>query len=263
MRVVIGIAAVVVATVIFGFAAATAGAADVANAHPAPVNQLWRTDRLDQIANDIVGANDMAVVGEDDAVEWASFFPPTVDAENVLGFVILGDPRWNHLIFLSPYVYGVFSNWLATGTTDGNEYPFAIAAMSLVHESFHWKLDSGDESTVNACALKYLPTYLPTEFGVPASITQTTTQQVPVTTTTTKPVTHVKYVSKRVRVHGKWTMKRVKVTTTTYESVTTTTYESQTVTSQVPNPEFQSIVADAQDFYTHQPAPYNAGTCSV
>jgi len=276
MRVVIGSGALVVATAVFGLAAATAGAAGhvrsdvlrgvpatLASAHPTSAQQLWRSDKLDQIADDIVGASDMVVASEDDPTEWATFFPPGTNADNVLGFVILGDPSFFHLIFLSPDVYQVFSNWLASGTTQGSEYPFAVAAMSLVHESFHWRLDSGDESTVNACALKYLPTYLSTEFGVPATITQTSTQQVPVTSTTTKPVTHVRYVTKRVKVQGKWTKKRVRVTSTTYTTVTTTTYQTQTATTNVPNPEFTSIVADANDFYTHQPPPYNAGTCSV
>jgi len=276
MRVVIVSAVLVAATAVLGFGAATARAAGYARVdafraaptvlaagHPTSAQQLWHSDKLNQIANDIVGANDMVVASEDDPAEWASFFPPGTDSENVLGFVILGDPSFYHLIFLSPDVYQVFSNWQSTGTTQGNEYPFAVAAMSLVHEAFHWRLDSGDESTVNACALKYLPTYLPTEFGVAPTITQTTTQQVPVTNTTTKPVKHVKYVNKRVKVHGKWTTKRVRVTTTTYTTVTSTTYESQTVTANVPNPEFQTILADANDFYVNQPPPYNAGTCSV
>lgn len=276
MRVVIGSAALVVATAMFGVAAATAGAAGYARsdalrgvpaplaaAHPASAQQLSRSDKLDQIADDIVGTSDMVVASENDPTEWASFFPPGIDSQNVLGFVILGDPSFFHVIFLSPDVDQVFASWLSSGTTAGNEYQFAVAAMSLVHESFHWRLGSGDESTVNACALKYLPTYLSTEFGVPATITQTTSQQVPVTTTTTRAVTHVKYVAKRVKVHGKWTTKRVRVTTTTYVPVTTTTYETQTVTTDLPNPEFQAIVGDANDFYTHQPPPYNAGTCSV
>jgi hypothetical protein len=276
MRFVVGGAALVAVTTVIGFAAATADAGSyargdalhgaptaLAGAHPTILQQLWRSDRLNQIADDIVGATDMVVASEDDAAEWASFFPPGTDSQNVLGFVILGDPSFWHVIFLSPDVYQVFSNWLSTGATAGNEYPFAVAAMSLVHESFHWRLDSGDESTVNACALKYLPTYLSTEFGVPATITQTTTQQMPVTTTTTKPVKHVKYVNKRVKVHGKWKTKRVKITTTTYTTVTRTTYQPQSVTTDVPNPEFQSIVGDANDFYVSQPPPYNAGTCSI
>jgi hypothetical protein len=258
-RVVIGGAAVVAAVAACGFATPSARAAT----HPTSSQQLWRTDKLEQIANDIVGASDMVVASEDDPTEWAGFFPPDTDAENVLGFVILGDPRFFHLIFLSPDVYQAFSTWISSGTTEGNEYNFAVAAMSLIHESFHWRLDSGDESTVNACALKYLPQYLTSEFGVPTTTMQTTTQQVPVTTTSTKPVKHVSYVDKRVKVHGKWRTKRVRVTTTTTETVTTTTYETQTVTAPAPNPEYATIVADANDFYLHQPPPYNAGTCSV
>ncbi len=135
--------------------------------------------------------------------------------------------------------------------------------MDLVHESFHWRLMSGDESTVNACALKYLPYYLDSDFNVPATITETTTRQVPVTTTRTVPVKHVKITKKRVKVHGKWTIRRVRTTTTVYVTKTTTTYQATPVATEVPNPLFQTITADAADFYAHQPPPYNSGICSI
>jgi hypothetical protein len=159
----------------------------------------------------------------------------------------------------------VFGTWFTAGIPGGSEYNFAIAAMTLVHESFHWRLNSGDESTVNACALKYLPLYLAsaTDFNVPATITQTTTQQVPVVTTTTVPVKVVKVTKKRVKLHGKWVVRTVRTSKTIFKTVTKTTYKSRTVTTEIPNPLYQTIIADASDFYVHQPRPYNAGTCPV
>jgi hypothetical protein len=225
--------------------------------------QLWSSTTLDQIADDIVGTTDMSVLVEDDATEWATFFPTTVDSTNVLGVVFLSYAPLYHKILVAPSLYPVFGAWFTNGSAVGDEYPFSVAAMTLIHESFHWKLLSGDESTVNACALKYLPFYLERDFQVPPTVTTTTTQLTPVTTTTKVPLKHTKVVKYRVKVHGKWVTKTKKVTTTTYVSKTETTYTSQPVTSTTPNPLFQTIVADAADFYAHQPPPYNAGTCSV
>jgi hypothetical protein len=225
--------------------------------------QLWSSATLDRIANDIVGVTDMNVLVEDDPIEWATFFPPEVPSTSVLGFVVLTYPPLYHKIVLSPVLYPVFGSWFATGTPQGNEYLFSVAAMSLIHESFHWKLNSGDESTVNACALKYLPYYLERDFNVPPMLTETTTQQTPVTTTKTVAVKHTKVTKHRVKVHGKWVTRTKRTTTTTYVTKTETTYVTQPVTTNVPNPLFQTLVADAADFYAHQPPPYNAGTCTV
>jgi flagellar basal body rod protein FlgC len=134
----------------------------------------------------------MSVLSEDDAGEWATFFPPGTDSENVIGFVMLGYPPLYHRIFLAPDVYSAFNSWFSAGTPPGNEYAFSVAAMTLIHESFHWRLVSGDESTVNACALKYFSYYLARDFDVPETVTQTTIQEVPVATTTRVPVTHLK-----------------------------------------------------------------------
>jgi hypothetical protein len=224
--------------------------------------QLWTSTTLDRIANDVAGTTDMSVLSEDDAAEWATFLPGT-DSENVLGFVGLQVPFLYHKILLSPFVYSTFNTWGTTGTAQGNEYAFSVAAMSLIHESFHWRLFSGDESTVNACALKYFPDYIARDFNVPETVTQTTTQQVPVTTTTTVPVTHFKVIKRRVKMNGTWVMRRTLRAVTTYATKTVTSYESRPVTTTVPNPLFQTLVADASDFYAHQPPPYNAGVCSV
>jgi hypothetical protein len=225
--------------------------------------QLWTSDALNGIANDVAGTTDMTVLSEDDPAEWAGFFPTGTDSENVLGFVALEYPPLYHEIFLDPYVYSAFGSWLSTGTPQGNEYAFSIAALSLIHESFHWRLLSGDESTVNACALKYFPYYIEADFGVPETVTQTTTEVVPVTTTTSMPVVHVKVVKRRLKVHGRWVVRTKRTTFTTYTIETTTRYQPRQVASTVANPLFQTLVADAASFYTQQPPPYNAGTCTV
>ena len=229
----------------------------------ASAKQLWTSDTLNRIANDVAGAPDMKVIIEDDPTEWATFMPPDVDSNNVLGFVNIYNPYLYHQIFLSPFTYPIFGAWMTSGSAQGNEYPFAIAAMTLVHEGFHWRLFSSDESTVNACALKYLPYYLQNDFNVPPTITQTTTTQIPTTTTATTPVKHVKVLKTRVKINGRWVVRTRRVTTTTYVTKTTTTYTTETSTTDVPNPLSTTILADAADFYAHQPAPYNAGTCSV
>jgi hypothetical protein len=225
--------------------------------------QIWTSGTLNGIANDVAGTTDMSVLSEDDASEWATFFPIGTDTENVLGFVGLQSPLLYHKIFLGPSAYAAFNSWFTAGTPQGIEYAFSVAAMSLIHESFHWRLFSGDESTVNACALKYFPYYIAKDFNIPETTTQTTVQEVPTTTTTTVPVTHIKVTKQRVKVNGKWASRTTRTRVTTYTTQTTTTYASQPVTTTTPNPLFQTLVADASAFYAHQPPPYNAGICSV
>ena len=77
------------------------------------------------------------------------------------------------------------------------------------------------------------------------------------------PVTHLKATKHRVKVNGTWVMRTQWTTVTTYKTRTVTSYESHPVTTTVANPLFQTLVADASDFYSRQPAPYNAGVCSV
>jgi hypothetical protein len=229
----------------------------------ASTKQIWVSDTLNGIANDVVGTTDMNVLSEDDAAEWSGFFPEGTDSENVLGFVALDYAPLYHEILLSPYVYSTFNSWFSTGTPAGNEYAFAVSAMSLIHESFHWRLFSGDESTVNACALKYFPYYIAKDFNVPATVTESGTQQVPVVTTTRVPVVRVKVVKRRERVQGRWVTRTKRTKVTSYTIKKTTTYVAQPVTTTVANPLYETLVADAGLFYANQPPPYNAGVCSV
>jgi hypothetical protein len=97
--------------------------------------QLWVSNTLSGIANDVAGTTDMSVLSEDDPGEWATFFPPGTASEYVGGFVFLGYPPLYHRIFLAPVVYSTFSSWFSSGTPQGNEYAFSEAAMTLIHGS--------------------------------------------------------------------------------------------------------------------------------
>jgi hypothetical protein len=66
-----------------------------------------------------------------------------------------------------------------------------------------------------------------------------------------------------VRANGKWVIRPLRTTVTTYTTRTVTSYEPHSVTSTVANPLYQTLVADASDFHSRQPPPYNAGVCSV
>jgi hypothetical protein len=240
-----------------------AGGLDAGAVRAAAISkELWLSDRLNAIANDVAATTDMQVLVEDDPAEWASFLG--AESPNVLGFTSITEPVLYHRLLLSPSIYPVFGAWLSTGSPVGIEYPFSVSAMTLIHESFHWRLLSSDESAVNACALKYFPYYVERDFGVPATISQTTTQQVPVTTTETVPVSHVKIIKRRVKLKGRWVTHTTRTKVTRYVTRTKTSYETQAVTTDVPNPLFQTLVADAGDFYANgQPPPYNSGVCPV
>jgi hypothetical protein len=223
--------------------------------------QLHGDARLDAIANDIVGTNDMVVALEDDPFEWSSFLG--FDSEDVLGFVVFQQapsPLY-HAVLLSPQEYPTWTSWLATGTPVGNEAQFAMAAMTLIHESYHWKLLSGDESAVNACALRDFGYYIARDFGVSATVTHTTTEQV--ATRVTKRVLVTKFVvkKKRVKIHGKWVIRSVRQRVKAYVKKTVTVSVPRTVETTVANPLYDTLVSDARAFYDSQPPPYNAGSC--
>lgn len=225
--------------------------------------QLHASTALDAIANDIVGATDMVVALEDDPAEWQSFLGP--EATEVLGFVMFQPPPspLYHAILLGPDSYPTWVAWFSSGSPAGNESEFAIAAMTLIHESYHWKLLSTDESAVNACAIRDFGYYVSKNFNVPATLTQTTTQRVPRQVTKQVRVTRSVTVKRRVKVKGRWTTRTKRVRVTTYVPRTTTVYVTTTTQTTVANPLFQTLVADAQSFYNGQPPPYNSGTCPV
>jgi hypothetical protein len=222
------------------FIAAGAAALVFAVTAQASSKQLWYSARVDQIAGNIAGKS-VQVLGEDDWNEWASFLPGE-DPRAVLGFTYpLADSSsvLYHKIFINPDLWPMLSNAAVSGAerSGASRHMTAVAIMSLTHEAYHQRLISLDESRVNACALKAFPEVLSREFGVQPTVT--TSNRVP-------SQVRIRY---RVRYHHKWVNRyRWK---TVWRSVTST----------APNSVFNEYVADAQDFYSHQPPPYNAGTC--
>ena len=205
-----------------------------------PALQLWYHERVDQIGSDIAGTS-VQVLGQDDWNAWASSLPGA-DPRSVLGFTYpfaTSSSPYFHKIFINPDLWPTTWKAAASGAeaSGSNRYLTSVAIMTLTHEAYHQRLTSGDESRVNACALKAFPDVLTREFGVRPTLT--TTNSVPSRV-------RVRY---RLRYHHRWV----------YRYRWKTTW--QTVTNTTPNPVFQEYVADATDFYSRQPPPYNAGTC--
>jgi len=222
------------------FIAASAAALVFAVTAQASSKQLWYSARVDQIAGNIAGKS-VQVLGEDDWNEWASFLPGE-DPRAVLGFTypLAGSSSvLYHKIFINPDLWPMLSNAAVSGAerSGSSRYMTAVAIMSLTHEAYHQRLISLDESRVNACALKAFPEVLSREFGVQPTVT--TSNSVP-------SQVRIRY---RVRYHHRWV----------YRYRWKTVWRS--VTSTAPNSVFNEYVADAQDFYSHPPPPYNAGTC--
>jgi hypothetical protein len=202
--------------------------------------QLWYSQRVDQIGSSIAGKS-VQILGEDDWNEWASFLPGD-DPRAVLGFtypLVDSSSVLYQKIFINPDLWPTLSKAAVSGAegSGSSRYTTAVAIMSLTHEAYHQRLTSLDESRVNACALKAFPDVLAREFGVQPTVTAK--RSVP-------SKVRVRY---RVRSHHRWV----------YRYRWKTIFRS--VTSTAPNPAFQEYLADAQDFYNHQPPPYNAGTC--
>jgi hypothetical protein len=151
-----------------------------------------------------------------------------------------------HTVWLSPRTFNAFRNYIADGISlTDNAFEVATALMVLDHEAQHWRLFSGDESRVNACALADMPRLLQADFGIPATITQTVSV----------PITYKVKVRYRVRVKVKGRY----VYRYRYRYVNRVRYENQQ--QQFPNPLYTTILSAARDSYNSQPPPYNSGTC--
>jgi hypothetical protein len=227
----------------------------------AATKQLWYTDHINAVASDVAGFPLEADM-EDNWSEWVSEYAagggdPSI-AGYVLGFTatfaIPGQYIWwnygarwvflYHHVFLSPQVYAELmrieqqgiSNAASAdllGTTEG--------LLALVHESTHQKLHSGDESRVNACAVQGVPSVLIRDYGLPATVA----------TTSSVAQKYRVLVTKRVRINGRWVLRKRYLQRTRYVDVTTTS----------PNPVIMSIVNELQWYRANQPSPYNTGTC--
>jgi hypothetical protein len=222
-------------------------------------NDLWLTG-YDAAAQAISGYPDTHADFEDDWAEWQTFFPagscPQCVTGFTYGFVPPTDPRY-HRIYLSPRVttamlgaipaptsYSPIWARLETSTQDPMEA--AVSIMTFIHENYHLRFVSGDESLVNACALRDFPYWLSSQFGIPA----TTTLTVPQWVTRTKRV--VRYRWRWIHHHRR----RVRYHKTIRYRVWVNVQHTQA------NPLHQTLVADAQTSYASQPPPYSTGTCT-
>ena len=233
--------------------AAIAGAVlvPVAGAAPTSNKTLWHASSLDPIVTKLAGTS-LTVVTSDNAVEWDA----VSDGPGVLGFTCptCGPqaPLYNpydgksyavyHTVYIAPEIDSVFRDIAQRGMREGmNSYQVGMAMLTLDHEAMHWRLYSGDEGRVNACALADLPRLLTEDFNVPS----TTTKSVSV------PQSYRAKVRYRAKVGGRYIYR--------YRWVTRTRYVTQTQT--VRNPVYWDTLSGAQAFYRDQPYPYNAGTC--
>jgi hypothetical protein len=230
----------------------------------------------DKIGEDISGVSDLQVQMEDDPAEWAQIEADAgvPDGEALLGFAAPGAPAGSvlyHRIFVAPDVTLALTGalpinpnvpvsyiWDRIGSGALSYQTAAVAILTVIHESYHYRLNSGDEQRVNACSLRDMPTYLSTEFRIPKTITTTT--QVPQTTTTTKQVPYYVTVVTHKVVKGKVITIRKKVRRYKTVTVTTTTMVTQTQTQE--NPAFDGIMNSATAFRASQPPPYNTGDCT-
>ncbi|MGN6171131.1 MAG: hypothetical protein ACTHQQ_23620 [Solirubrobacteraceae bacterium] len=223
-------------------------------------------DHINQVASDVAGFPVEADMEDNwDQWTWEVFAGtngnPPPDASAVLGFTFPfatpdGYMWWRasdgvthsiliyHHVFLSPTVYGELMRIEQQGIVSAASADLlgtAEGLLALVHEATHQKLDSGDESRVNACAVQEIPDVLTNDYGLPATVS----------TTSSVPQHYRVLVRRRVRVHGRWVVRKRYVTRTRYVDVTTTG----------PNPVFTEIVGEVAKYRSNQPAPYNTGTC--
>ncbi len=231
---------------------------------------------FDQLGQAISGVPDLQVLLEDNWDEWNSIQDQVeVPAdERLLGFAAPDAPRGSllyHRIFLAPEITrslvgtlplnsaGTGMSSIASRVDSGvlSYRDAAVAILVVIHEAYHYRLMSGDESRVNACALRDMSLYLP-KFDINPTRTKTTYTQS--TKKTTVKVPHFATVVQRKRVNGK--LVTIHKTVVRYETVTKTVAVAVPKTETEANPAFNGILDQAQAFRDSQPAPYNTGVCS-
>lgn len=233
----------------------------------AETKTLRTTQTYAPLVQQMSGVADEQLVLEDDANEWQTV-TQSANSADILGFtcafdVSVGDSCY-HRVYVAPIVtqqlygsvplsasarYQPIWSRLEDGTQD--PYYGAIAILTLIHESYHNRLRSADESLVNTCALRDFGYWLSTAFQVPRTVTTTTYTYSRHAYRKRIRVNHHRRVKGRMR---SWhTDKRV----IRYHTVTV----PQSIDS--PNPLYTTLVNDAQSFYASQPPPYNAGTCTA
>jgi hypothetical protein len=208
--------------------------------------QLWNSDHYNAVASTLAGFP-ISADGEDDYAEWSALLEGD-DPDAVLGFTMVyappSSPLYHH-IFLAPVVWSTLNQIASSGIDSVSPADSAEAILTLTHEAYHQRLHSGDESRVNACALRDFGSVIENEFGVPALVEQSVTTPV-VTQHRVRRAVWRKVQGKRVRRY-------------VYRLVRETTYRDDT--AQVANPTYDALVSAAQSFVASQPPPYNSGTC--
>jgi hypothetical protein len=214
----------------------------VASASP---KTIWHLSNLDPVVSEVAGVP-LHVNHSDNQAEWNYI----ADGDGVLGFTCItcspyatqynpfdgGYYSMYRTVWFAPEIRDILSNLSAR-----SYYDIGKAFLTIDHEGMHWRLFSGDEARVNACALKDLPRFLTVDMGVPATTTQTVSvpQQYRV---------RARY---RAKVHGRYVWR--------YRYVWRTRYIDQQQTAT--NPLITNVVNGATAFFHDQPYPYNAGTC--
>jgi hypothetical protein len=170
--------------------------------------------RLDAVATEIA-AHPVNVWCETDSAEWARtvslVFGPDIDPIYVRGYTFVTNATVN----LAPIVCLTLL-WELSGRqgTPPPYLPRGVALLTLIHEAVHQR-GVRDEGIADCIAIKLVPRYATTLFGIPATVAKW------------------KYVSrsKRVRVNGRLERRRVRVR----------------IRVIVPNPQHVSVVRDAEN----------------
>jgi hypothetical protein len=220
---------------------------------------LWYDETYNSIGRTISNVGDMQVVLGDDTNEWSYQLG---QSSATLGFVCIycypDDWRY-HRMFMSPSVSSALGLqarahwWDVLANNPAPTYETVVALITFIHEAYHWRLYSADESRVQACAIRDLPYWLENQFRVPSTVQQTQT----VPQIVTKQVRESYFVKKRVKRNGKWV--RVRVRRYRWVTVQETVYVQQVVT--VPNPVFLGVVNSANAIHAAEAPPYGGGTC--
>lgn len=177
--------------------------------------------RLDAVAAEIAG-HPVNVWCETDSAEWSrmvsAVFGPTVDPIYVRGYTLYSSTTVN----VAPIVCATLL-W-EIGGRQGTPPPYlprGVALLTLVHESVHQR-GVTDEGIADCIAIKLLPRFVGTLYGIPAKVAQR------------------KYVYrwKRVRVKGKLVSRRVRVP----------------IRVVVPNPKYTLVVQEAES--ARRASPY-------
>ena len=140
--------------------------------------QLWHSTHYDTVASTLAGFPIVAV-GEDDYNEWGSFLwnRPLRGArfhDGLRAFVeslLPSDfPRAADLVDAQQDRLRRDRERLSGRRFDGD--------LTLIHEAYHQRLYSGDESRVNACALRDFGSTIQSQFGVSPTVEETVTTPV-------------------------------------------------------------------------------------